>query len=111
MPTETADIKYGKLNKRILFTDNDHRHAQLIVKLRTDGLSQADFFRAVVGAYIEDDVDLLRFIERIKTQSITRKTKTTRLRRKGTQSTKDLGLDDGEIENIFDILAEEYPDL
>ena len=39
------DINYGKNNKRIIFTDTDHRHAQLILKLKTDGLTQAKFFR------------------------------------------------------------------
>jgi hypothetical protein len=109
IPTETID--YGKLNKRIVFTDNDHRHAQLLVRLRTDGLSQAVFFRAVVGAYIAGDIDIQSFVDKLKTQSIKRKTKSKNLRRSGAKKVKDLALNEGEIENIFDILAEEHPDL
>lgn len=109
--SQEQEINYGKLNKRVVFTDNDHRHAQLLIKLRTDGLSQADFFRSVISAYIGDDADFLKFIDRIKTQSIKRKTKSRRTRQKGVQTVKDLGLNEGEIENIFDILAQEHPDL
>jgi hypothetical protein len=110
MPKE-HEINYGKLNKKVVFTDNDHRHAQLLIKLRTDGLTQASFFRSVVSAYIEEDVDFLKFIDRIKTQSIKHKTKARKTRKKGSQNVKDLGLNEGEIENIFDILAQEHPDL
>jgi|TARA_R100001594_G_scaffold149337_1_gene206835 hypothetical protein len=109
MPART--LEYGKLNKRIVFTDNDHRHAQLLVRLRADGLSQADFFRAVVTAYIDSDTEFVKFVDKIKTHSIKRKHKSQKLRRSGATKTKDLGLNEGEIENIFDILAEEHPDL
>ena len=32
------DINYGKNQKRIIFTDTDHRHVQLVLKLKNDGL-------------------------------------------------------------------------
>ena len=41
----SEDINYGKNNKRIIFTDTDHRHAQLTLKLKDDGMTQAKFFR------------------------------------------------------------------
>ena len=40
-------VDYGKNLKRIVFTDTDHRHAQLVIKLKNDGITQAKFFRAV----------------------------------------------------------------
>ena len=56
------DINYGKNNKRIIFTDTDHRHAQLILKLKTDGLTQAKFFRCLISGYLADDRRLRDFI-------------------------------------------------
>ena len=49
------EIDYGSMNKRIVFTDNDHIHAQLINRLRYDGLTMSDFFRLLVRAYIDGD--------------------------------------------------------
>ena len=46
------EIDYGKLNKRIVFTENDHRHAQLVLKLKHDGMRQSDFFRSIITGYI-----------------------------------------------------------
>ena len=51
----SEDINYGKNNKRIIFTDTDHRHAQLTLKLKDDGMTQAKFFRSIITGYLSDD--------------------------------------------------------
>ena len=108
----SEDKNYGKMNKRVVFTENDHRHAQLINRLRYDGITQADFFRLLVGAYIEGDPRILDFIDENKKQSIKRKTKSKKLREAGKKKMEELALEDKEIiDNIFDLIAEEYPDL
>ena len=33
------EIDYGKLNKRIVFTENDHRHAKFLMKLKKSWVS------------------------------------------------------------------------
>tara|TARA_B100000530_G_scaffold320293_1_gene253532 strand:- start:282 stop:608 length:327 start_codon:yes stop_codon:yes gene_type:complete len=103
--------KYGNLTKRIIFTDTDHRHAQLLIKLRYDGLKQSEFFRHIVSGYIADDPRIDEFMEKVKTQSIKKKNKSRKLKSAGIKSAAALNLDNDEIENIFDLLAEEYPDL
>lgn len=105
------ELDYGNLTKRIIFTDNDHRHAKLIVKLRYDGLKQSEFFRHIVSGYINNDPRLDEYVEEFKTQSVKKKKKTRQLKRKGREAVHDLNLHSDEIENIFDILAEEHPDL
>jgi|TARA_Y100000593_G_C4227792_1_gene295355 predicted DNA-binding protein len=102
---------YGKQNKRIVFTANDNKHAKFILKLKYDGFTQSAFFREVINAYIEENEALLAFINEIKPQSKAKKAKTKKLRQKGKQNLVDLALNDGEIENIFDILEQEFPDL
>ena len=47
------NIEYGKLNKKIVFTENDHRHAQLIVKLKHDSIRQSEFFRSMITGYLK----------------------------------------------------------
>ena len=102
---------YGKMNKRIVFTANDHEHAKFILRLKHDGFTQSSFFRLIINAYIQENETLLRFIEEINPQSRQRKKKSRKLREIGKQTMSDLALNDGEIDNIFDILEQEFPDL
>ena len=105
------EVEYGKLTKRIVFTDTDHRHAQLLIRLRYDSLGQADFFRHIVGAYIRGDERIQGLINEVKTQSKAKKIRSQKAQHKGRTNTADLGLSENEVDNIFDILAEEAADL
>ena len=106
------EIDYGHLNKKVVFTENDHRHAKLVVRLRYDGLTQSAFFRSLISAYISGDDRIQEFIDEIKQQSIKKKSKSKKLRLQGARNVKDLNLDDQElVENLFDLIAEEHPDL
>ena len=58
----SEDINYGKNNKRIIFTDTDHRHAQLTLKLKDDGMTQAKFFRSLITGYLSDDQRIRDYI-------------------------------------------------
>ena len=53
---------YGKNNKRIIFTDTDHRHAQLSLKLKNDGMTQAKFFRSIISGYLSDDERIRSYV-------------------------------------------------
>lgn len=107
----SIEIEYGKLTKRIVFTENDHRHAQLILKLKHDGMKQSQFFRSLVTAYIAGDQRIQSYIDEVSSLSKERKTKSKKLRSSGRQNVDDFGFTDGEIENIFDLIEEEYPEL
>jgi len=104
-------VDYGKLTKRVVFTENDHRHAKLILRLQQDGLTQAAFFRHLVTAYIEGDNRILNFIDDVKAQSKAKKRQTKRLRSKGAAAQEELGWSEQQLVDIFDIIAEEHPDL
>lgn len=105
------DIDYGKLNKRIVFTENDHRHVKLLMRLKADGLTQSKFFRCLITGYIDGDIRIHEFIDEVGGLSIKRRNKSKKLREEGMKKLSDFSLNDGEIENIFDIIAEEHPDL
>ena len=106
-----SELSYGQSTKRIVFTESDHNHAKLILKLKHDGLTQAAFFRSLMGAYIEGDPRIQSVIDDLKTQSQKHKKGSQKLRTRGIQNLKELALNNDEIENIFDLLEEEYPDL
>ena len=106
---------YGTREKKIVFNDTDKRHADLKIRLQHDDLSQSEFFRAMVTGYIEKDSRLLAYLyewrELNKGYSKTKRAKSERLLRKGQQIKSKFGLDESEIESIFDLLEEEHPDL
>ena len=107
----STDIDYGKLTKRIVFTENDHRHAQLLVKLKAEGLTQAKFFRYLITGYLQGDGRIQEYIDEVGGLSIKRRKRLQKTRAEGQEKLKDFALNDGEIENIFDLIAEEHPEL
>ena len=106
-----TEISYGKLNKKIVFTDNDHRHAKLLIRLKHDELKQSEFFRGMITGYLEQDERILNFIDDLKTQSVKRKTKSNKLIAAGKKMQDDLGLSEEQVSSLFDLIAEEHPDL
>tara|TARA_R110002020_G_scaffold184483_3_gene381502 strand:+ start:403 stop:729 length:327 start_codon:yes stop_codon:yes gene_type:complete len=104
-------VDYKNLDKKIMFSDNGHRHAKLVIRLKTDGLTQAKFFRHIVTGYIEGDERIISYVDDFKPQSKERKKKSQKLRISGDQKLRDFALSDGEVENIFDILEQEFPEL
>ena len=108
----TTDIDYGNLTKRIVFTENDHRHAQLVLKLKYLRITQSGFFRHIITGLINDDPRILEYTNEISFKSKARKTKSKKLRTEGKNNVHALGLNDEQlIDDIFDIIAEEHPDL
>jgi hypothetical protein len=106
-----TEIDYGNLTKRIVFTDSDHRHAKLLVRLKYDNLTQSNFFRHLISAYIDGDERIQSFVDEIKEQSLKHKTSSRKLRAEGQEKSKELGLSNTEVENIFDTLEQEFPEL
>ena len=96
------------IRKRIVFEELDKNHADLVIKLRSMGISQKDFFQGILRAYIDDDPNLDEFFEGI-TQRYSKLGKAPReIVRKAQKQGKILknsfSLTDEEKENIFDIL-------
>ena len=60
---------YGKREKRISFMDTDKRNADLLVRLKNDGLTKTKFFRAILTGYLKRDDLIVEFIERHKHES------------------------------------------
>ena len=103
-------MNYGKMKKDIVFKETDKRHAELKIRLHYDGLSQQRFFSEVVTAYLEKDTRMIDFIfdvkERLKVQPAPKRKKVRQLHEKSLEAQKSLGLSEGEIENIFDIIEQ-----
>ena len=106
---------YGSNDKKIMFYDTDKRHADLKVRLQHDGFTQSAFFRMMITGYLNNDESLLSFIDRYKEeneiQSAAQRKKSNKMIEKGREAEESHGLRESEVENIFDLIAQEHPEL
>ena len=102
-------------DKRVVFSDSHIRHAQLRIRLDYDGFSQSEFFRCIVTGYLKRDKDLMEYIKKYKQDSKTQSKRNMKYIDKDDKKSDDLmeqfGIKKDELENIFDLIAEEHPDL
>ena len=101
---------YGKNQKKIIFADLDKTHAELIVRLRHDGLTQGLFFRSLVALYLSNDERILSVIEDLRHTvgkfGKVKNRKNADLHSQRLQNEKLNGLTEAEKEEIFDMLEE-----
>ena len=101
--------------KKFMFYDSSKRQTDLKIRLRTDNLNQSMFFRMMITGYLERDENLIMFIEGFKQDNQLEgrsHTKTIMKSAKASLETRNkFGLDTTDIENFFDIMEEEHPDL
>ena len=105
----------GHTRKKVVFYSTDKAHADMKLRLKYDGLTQSSFFRGVIDGYINKDPSINDFIDRLKetasTQGKSKRKETKKLLRKGEEVAKKFGLDENEVDSIFDIIEKEHPEL
>tara|TARA_Y100000034_G_scaffold86775_1_gene104031 strand:- start:2736 stop:3056 length:321 start_codon:yes stop_codon:yes gene_type:complete len=101
--------------KKIMFDDTNARHAQLRIQLERDGLTQAEFFRSYITAYLDKNENIMTFITNYKLNNNVGQKRSLKIIQKEEKNKDHLinkfGIKDEELENIFDLIAEEHPDL
>ena len=104
-----------KDRKKFMFYDSEKRQVDLRIRLRYDGLNQSQFFRAMITGYLEKDNNLMEFLQDYKkkycVQGINKIEKSRVLAKKGKETEDKFAMNNNEIQNIFDIIEEEHPDL
>ena len=99
----------------IRFKANVNQHVILKIRLLYDGLSQAEFFRSFVEAYINNDELILEFVQKLKEEkgkrSKAKLSKTKKLHQIAKRIQRDFGMSDEELESIFELPIEELTDL
>ena len=86
---------------------------ELHKRLAQDNLNQTEFMRSVLEAYVDEDPDIMKFIERKRLMKVSKKGKglANKQAREEAKMVKDLNLNNDEIQDIFDLIEEESPDL
>ena len=101
--------------KKVQFVDTDIRHAQLRIQLEREDLTQAEFFRACLTGMIENDTTFMKYIRKYKEEKSIGQKRSAKVLDKEDKASDDLmkkfGIKDDELESIFDLIAEEHPDL
>jgi hypothetical protein len=110
-----AENNWGKQEKKVIFYDTDKRHAELKIRLQHDKLTQSSFFRMMVTGYLANDLLILDYIEKYKEenniQSKEKRKKTRKAIEDGHELERVHGLKAEEVENIFDMIEQEHPEL
>jgi hypothetical protein len=101
---------------KVTFFLDPKYHEDLKIRIYYDGFkSQSDFFRACVVSYLEKEEKFMNFLDEYKIneklQSKAKVAKSKRLREEGEQMMKKLAVSEKDIENIFDLIEEEIPEL
>jgi hypothetical protein len=101
--------------KRLVFDDTDYRHAQLKVRLDYDGLTQAEFFRSFITGYLQKDPFVMKYISAYKEDKRIQSKRNIKIIMKDHEAAETLmsqfGIEQDELEDIFDMIAKEHPDL
>lgn len=78
-------------------------------------MTQADFFRSFITGYLNKDKRILAYLESYREQNQKKYSKRKAKIRKDDNEKEDLlhkfGIEDIELESIFDLIEEEFPDL
>lgn len=99
--------------KKIVIYVTDGSHADFLIKLKYDELSQKKFFELMLESYLNNDKDFMFFINKKMQEKISKRRKNNKIKDNLAveETIKNFGLDEEEIENIFDIIEKENPDL
>ena len=107
--------EYGHSRKKVVFYSTDKTHAEMKIRLKYDGLTQSSFFRGIMEGYINKDPAINDFIDRLKekedSHGVTKRKKTKKMLADGERTKTLFGLDKQDVENIFDIIEKEHPEL
>jgi len=111
--------KYGENKKKIVFFDTDERHKELKIMLDRYGLTQSKLFRYLVICMLEENQiskDIVRMIDDNSNKKSRKRSKRVQeIEEKAQQKQEDIekqfNLDNEEIDDIFDLIAREHPDL
>ena len=101
--------------KKIIFTIPENDKAKFKVQLQYDSLTQAKFLRGMIEGYVNKDADFMKFVAKLKGEEKVQSKPQLKIVEKNLQqislTQNKFALEDDEVENIFDMLEKEHPDL
>ena len=97
--------------KKIMFYDSSDRQTRFRVRCQYDEISQSQFFRMMVTGYIENDENILTYLDeckkRYQIQGKNKRDSIKATRSRAADIKTKFNLNDNEIESIFDVIETE----
>jgi len=97
--------------KDIIFPSMEDLHANLIIKLNFDDITKFFFFNEYIKAYLNEDKELMPFVEKVKEKSMLSRKFRTKKARQAREKEKEMinrfRLDLNDVEDIFDLIERE----
>ena len=94
-----------------MFYDTEENLVKLKIRCQFDGFSQSQFFRVMLEGYVNNDENILRYIENCKekysVQGQQKRNKINSISKKRQEVEKKFALKNDEIEDIFDMIESE----
>lgn len=117
--TDQQEDKMSKKNlengKRVYIYMNDQQHVQLKVRLDYLKISMSEFVRACANGLLEGHPTMEQFMDHYRETSdkfSKKQAKTAKKDREQSDKTmEDLGIDFDDIQNIFDVIEEDHPEI
>jgi hypothetical protein len=107
--------KYAKDTKKFTFYAKDKLHAKFKIRMQFHDLTQSEFLRACVEAVVEQDRLMELFIndykEKNNKQSKKQRENIKKEQEEGSNLLKEFGMEESDLESIFDIIAKEHPEI
>jgi len=96
--------------ERVVFSISTKQKIDFKIRLHREGITQSMFFSTIVHAYNESDEDFMLWYKKVSEKMSNNKTRQKILRKEeaaAMDNMKKFGLNKGEIDDIYDIIAEE----
>ena len=99
--------------KKLVFNIDEDIHARFKIALFYDRMGQSTFIKHIIAGYLTNNKHLRNFIDEILAEKLSKAKKRNRARdrKEENQTINDFALNEQEIQNIFDLIESENPDL
>ena len=101
--------------KRVRFYIKNDAHIRFKASLGKHQLSMSEFLRACCQAGSEENPLMINFVDHYKDLSDNHSKKNNNIikkdREKGESLLEDFGINDEDIENLFDLIADQHPEI
>ncbi len=94
----------------IKIKDSEALVTKLKLQLSYDNLNMVKFFKILIDSYLNRDQRMLEILQEKNTRN-TKRSKRLKDERETKKTINDFALDDNDVEDIFDLIAKENPEL
>ena len=97
------------------FIPESHK-VEFKIQLHHHGLTQAGFLRGVIKSFLQEDAQFMAWFDvwklrNSRVKSSKRHVKSDKLKQQGNELISKFGINDEDLEDIFDVIAQEHPEL